>query len=122
MTAKEFYLGIGGNYDDAVALLHTSGVEKILRMLADDENFDVLCNSYENGDYEKAFIAAHTLKGVFLNLHFDELSKYASELTEVLRNGVNANIDAAYNAFMTRCAAMLKMLNEYIDSCNGACK
>lgn len=122
MTAKEFYLGIGGNYDDAVALLHERGLEKILRMLAADENFNVLCNSYGNGDYEKAFIAAHTLKGIFLNLHFDELSEYASRLTEALRNGVSANADAAYTAFTTRCAAMLKILNEYIDSCDGACK
>lgn len=39
------------------------------------------------GDYESAFRAAHTLKGVALNLGLGRLAKSSSELTEALRAG-----------------------------------
>ena len=47
-------------------------------------------------DGEKAFRAAHTLKGVCLNLGFTELYKVSAELTEVLRGRETAGSDELY--------------------------
>ena len=39
----------------------------------------------ENNDYETAFRAAHTLKGICLNLGLENLYKAAYKVTEALR-------------------------------------
>ncbi len=39
----------------------------------------------ENGDTETAFRAAHTLKGICMNLGFDRLYEASYDITEVLR-------------------------------------
>ena len=41
---------------------------------------------------EEAFRAAHTLKGVCMNLGFERLLHSSSMLTESLRNGVGENM------------------------------
>ena len=41
----------------------------------------------DKADYEEAFRAAHTLKGVCANLGFTQLFKVSSDLTEELRGG-----------------------------------
>ena len=52
--------------------------------------------SYMESIGEKAFRAAHTLKGVCLNLGFTELYKVSAELTEVLRGRETAGSDELY--------------------------
>ena len=45
----------------------------------------MLKENLEKNDGEEAFRAAHTLKGVCLNLGFDELYEASAEITEKLR-------------------------------------
>ena len=51
----------------------------------EEKTFDNLKEAMEKRDAEEAFRAAHTLKGICLNLGFDNLFTVSSELTEKLR-------------------------------------
>ena len=48
------------------------------------------------GNVEEAFRAAHTLKGVCLNLGFDNLYKASSAITEIFRAGELAGAKEAF--------------------------
>ena len=48
------------------------------------------------GNVEEAFRAAHTLKGVCLNLGFDNLYKASSAITEIFRAGELAGAEEAF--------------------------
>ena len=86
MTIQECYDVIGGNYGDIVSRLRTE--ERIARFLikvADDKSFDLLKTSLEERNMEEAFRAAHTIKGVCMNLSLSVLYASAHDLTEALR-------------------------------------
>ena len=86
MTIKECYDAFGGNYDEVVSRLRTDErVEKFLLRVADDGSYKLLCESIATGNADEAFRAAHTLKGVCMNLSITRLAESASALTEVLR-------------------------------------
>ena len=48
-------------------------------------SFDELCEAVDRSDWERAFRAAHTLKGVAQNLGFDRLYAVSVPLTEAMR-------------------------------------
>ena len=86
MTLKECYETMGADYDDVMSRLRTDErIKKFLLKVADDKSFDLLKDSLETHNMEEAFRAAHTLKGVALNLSLMKLHKSASEMTERLR-------------------------------------
>lgn len=87
MTVRECYAQMGGDYDDVMSRLRTD--ERIVRFLgkvADDGSFALLTQSIEARNMEEAFRAAHTLKGICMNLSLTELYGSAHEITEALRN------------------------------------
>ncbi len=86
MTLKECYETIGGDYEDAVRRLMSEALLKrfVIKAL-EDKSFQNLLAALEKENWEEAFRAAHTLKGVALNLSFTRLAVSASELTECLR-------------------------------------
>ena len=51
-------------------------------------------SSLEEKNYEEAFRAAHTIKGVCQNLSIDKLQASSSRLCESLRNGYTPESDA----------------------------
>ena len=53
----------------------------------DDNSYANLKEAIAAGNVEEAFRAAHTLKGVCLNLGFDNLYKASSAITEIFRAG-----------------------------------
>ena len=79
MTIKEFYAQIGEDDQDVVKRL---GSEALIRRLI--LKF-ALQEALEQQNTETAFRAAHTLKGVAVNLGFTRLYHAAAALTEVLR-------------------------------------
>ena len=88
MTLQEFYAQIGGSYADTVRrLCSESFVLRFVKKYPANPSFDELCEAVERSDWESAFRAAHTLKGVCQNLGFTNLYQPAYELTEVLRAG-----------------------------------
>ena len=86
MTVKEFYDTIGGDYNAALTRLMDDGfITKLLGKFKADKNYANLTVALDGGDGKAAFVAAHTLKGLALNMGMDNLGNAASELTEALR-------------------------------------
>ena len=93
MTIKECYEKVGSDYDGVLKRL---GSEALAVKFLNDPSFQELTDGLAAQDGEKAFRAAHTLKGVCLNLGFTELYKVSAELTEVLRGRETAGSDELY--------------------------
>ncbi len=86
MTVQEFYKAIGSEYEDAARRLGNEAIiRKFVIKFSSDPSFEELESAFRQGNAEKAFRAAHTLKGVAVNLGFDALYKQTCELTEKLR-------------------------------------
>ena len=89
MTLKECYAELGGDYNDAMSRLYDENFVKMFVLkFRNDKNYENLKKYLEEGDQAEAFRAAHTLKGVSLNMSFTALSKTASEMSEALRNSI----------------------------------
>lgn len=86
MDLKECFEAFGGNYNDVMGrLLTEERVKKFLLMFLKDTSFSDLKTAMESNDYDGAFRAAHTLKGVCANLGIEKLREVTSEITEALR-------------------------------------
>lgn len=86
MTVKECYAAMGGNYDEAFTRLRSDErIARFLKKLLDDGSFALLETSLETKDVETAFRAAHTLKGVCMNLSVTTLFESTNAITEALR-------------------------------------
>ena len=91
MTIEECYRELDGNFAEVSLRLPTrSMVERFAGRFPEDTTFDDLCAQMQAGDREKAFRAAHTLKGVCANLSFTRLCRSATRLTEILRPQLEA--------------------------------
>ncbi len=60
---------------------------KFLKKFPADENYNILVTSLEADNFDDAFKAAHTLKGLCGNLSLTKLQSVVSEQTELLRAG-----------------------------------
>lgn len=86
MTVKECYEEMGGDYDDVFSRLRTDErITKFLLKIVDDKSYALLIDSLAAKNMEEAFRAAHTLKGVCMNLSIKRLYVSAERLTEALR-------------------------------------
>ena len=86
MKLNEFYAAVDGNYEDAMERLQNEMfVGKFLRMLPRDGSMMLLEKAMADGRANDAFRAAHTLKGIALNLSLTKLAAACSQLTEALR-------------------------------------
>lgn len=86
MDLKECFNAFGGNYNGVMGrLLTEERVKKFLLMFLNDPSFNELETAMENKDYDSAFRAAHTLKGICANLGIEKLGEVSSEITEALR-------------------------------------
>lgn len=94
MTLKECYIALGGSYDEVIGRLHSERlVQKFVLKFLQDGSYKLLCDSMETGDWDEAFRAAHTIKGMCQNLGFTMLGISADALTEALRGGVHADVE-----------------------------
>lgn len=88
MTLKECYCAVEGDYENVTERFGGEAlVRKFIVKFLNDASFANLQKSMETGDYEEAFRAAHTLKGICQNLSLTKLYTSSSSLTEALRNG-----------------------------------
>lgn len=95
MTLQECYTALGGDYDEVLGRLRSEKmIQKFVLRFLEDKSYDLLCSSMESGDYEEAFRAAHTIKGVCQNLSFTLLGESSSALSEALRHGYTPEADA----------------------------
>lgn len=103
MNIKEFYESVidhsGNEYANVMRRLGSERlVNKYLKKMTEDKSFGNLKEAIASGDYKGAFMAAHTIKGICMNLGLKTLTDSSSALTEELRN----------NPDPTRAEALLK--------------
>lgn len=97
MTVKEAYESVESNYDNVLKRLGSEGmIKRFAIKFLDDPTFQDLKSALDAGDGESAFRAAHTMKGICLNLGFDKLYEVSAALTEQLRGREIAGSEAMY--------------------------
>ncbi|WP_251197579.1 Hpt domain-containing protein [Anaerotardibacter muris] len=83
---EALYQVTGGDYEGVVARLRNNDrIAKFVTMFADDPSYQNLISNMESQNWEEAFRAAHTLKGVARDMGFIVVSENASEVCEALR-------------------------------------
>ena len=88
MTIKECYAMADADFDDVLKRLGSEAmVKRFAVKFLNDTSFEDLKEGIRLQDGEKAFRAAHTLKGVSQNLGFTKLYEVSAKLTEELRGG-----------------------------------
>ena len=120
MTLQEFYGAVGGDAEEVLSrLMNETLVKKFLFKFSDDPNYELLVTSVEGEDWETAFRAAHTIKGLCMTLGLGNLANSSSELTELLRGGFNGD-KAALEGLYARVKAdydiTYKALEQYKQS------
>ena len=79
MTLQEFYDRIGGDYKATISRLPSEAlIKKFVLKYPGDPSFNQLKDALAAQDWELAFRASHTLKGVAQNLGMDRLYKTAA--------------------------------------------
>ena len=114
MTLRDCYEAMGADYDGVMGRLRSERmVQKFALKFLADPSYELLTSSMAAENYEEAFRAAHTIKGVCQNLGFTALMSSSSRLTEALRSGVTPEAPALAKevaADYERTAAALKEL------------
>lgn len=85
---------------------------KLVKMILDEKSFGNLKDALDNNDLDKAFEAAHALKGVVANLSLTPIFTPASEITEHLR----AREEMDYAPLLEEIFAQKEKLEELINS------
>lgn len=111
MTLQECYEAMGSDYDEVIGRLRSERlVQKFVLKFLDDGSYALLTESMEQENYEEAFRAAHTLKGVSQNLSLTKLYQVSSALSEALRNGVTPEapglVEQVKETYAQVCAAI----------------
>ncbi len=90
MTLRECYDELGSDFDKVLSRLVSEAlVKKFALKFPDDPSFGQLKTALADKDAETAFRVAHTLKGICLNLGFENLLAPSKELTEKLRGATS---------------------------------
>ena len=98
MTLQEFYDRIGGDYKATISRLPSEAlIKKFVLKYPGDPSFNQLKDALAAQDWELAFRASHTLKGVAQNLGMDRLYKTAATLCDAVR-GMHRHGKAKQNA------------------------
>ena len=84
---KEIFENYGGDYNSTMPrfMNNESMYLKFLNMLFKDDNLKKLNDAIQSGDLEKAFEAAHTLKGVVANMGLTPMYNAVCVIVEPLR-------------------------------------
>lgn len=120
MTLQECYAAIGGDYEDAAARLRSDRlVQKFILRFLDDQSYALLCTSMEEKNYEEAFRAAHTIKGICQNLSFTRLLKSSSAMCEALRHGWTPEADVLIGQLTADYQLTADVISEFRKECGG---
>ena len=94
MTVRELYEAVNGDYEDVMGrLMKEERVVKFLKKFVDGTEMDDINAALEKEDWESAFRAVHTLKGVSANLGLTALYENSHVLCEELRPLVKPDKD-----------------------------
>ena len=121
MTTEELYGKINGNYTDAKKRMMSDRlVSKFIVKFLNDPSFGELESAMAANDEATAFRAAHTMKGVCANLAITKLQGYASDVTEYLRPGQEAqragkDLDAMLAALKQEYALVIAEIKAFAE-------
>ena len=114
MTLKECYAALGGDYEDVLGRLRSERlVQKFVLKFLDDGSYGLLCDSFAAGNWEEAFRAAHTIKGMCQNLSFTGLGASSHALTEALRGGKKPGAEELLEQVKADYAATAETIRAY---------
>ena len=95
MSLQECYATFGGDYEGVIGRLRSEKmVKKFAIKFLSDSSYELLLKSMDEKNYEEAFRASHTIKGICQNLGFTKLGNSSSVLTDKLRDGGSEEADA----------------------------
>lgn len=113
MTVRESYEKIGSNFDEVLRRLGSEAlVKRFALKFLNDTSFQDLKDALVKKDGETAFRAAHTLKGVCLNLGFDRLYEVSAELTEKLRGRDTSSTEEMFKKVETQYRILTDAIRE----------
>lgn len=94
MSLEECYALFGGDYKDVKSRLRSDAlIQRFAVKFLADPSYETLCTALKEKQYEEAFRAAHTIKGVAMNLSFSRLAASSEQLTELLRGAEEKGVD-----------------------------
>ena len=121
MTVEELYDSIGANYKEAIGrLVSEKFIAKYIVKFVDDTSYSELMNAWQSNDsQETIFRAAHTLKGVCLNLALEDLFETINVITEHFRpTGTQRvdNIEPYFDELEMKYNNMIEKIREYAEN------
>ena len=112
MTVFDGYIALGGDVtSDIYQSLSEKMLFKFLKKLTEDEQMQSLELAIGAKDRDAAYAAAHTLKGVALNLSLSRLSNPLCGLTDALRAGFPQNAEELFQEVKTEFDYAVKVIN-----------
>lgn len=112
MTIKDLYSSIDEDFYEVLSrLMDEKRVEKFAVRFLDTTEFTELKNAIDKEDWDNAFLMAHTIKGIALNLGFSHYAKASSELTELLRPKVKPDEQKLTELFAATEAEYTKVID-----------
>ena len=120
MTIQECYRQLDGDFTQVEKALESADlVERFLRKFLDDGSFSDLCIAMAGDNRDKAFRAAHTLKGVSVSLGLTSLHSSASQLAELLRaesENIPAGADLLFEEVKRNYELTARVIRAFLDS------
>ncbi len=113
---KEKFISAGNDYD---ALSERTGgdeelIAQLMQMFLDDESWECMCSNIEAGECEKAFRAAHSLKGSSGMLGLSGLFTEMKVISDKLRVGELDAAKAVFNEVRSEYEAAVKLIRELL--------
>ena len=113
MKIEECYAQMGADYTAVLGRLQSAAlIQKFMLLFPKDPTYQELKQAIADQNGEDAFRAAHTLKGVCLNLGFTSLYKVSAELTEVLRGRETEGSDELYEQVKEQYTILTEAIQE----------
>lgn len=81
---------------------------RLVGMVPNNDSFNKLYVALENKNFDEAFTAAHSLKGILANLSINNILKPVQEITELLRS----KTDCDYSMYLKDIEEKRKVLEE----------
>ncbi|MBR3056594.1 MAG: Hpt domain-containing protein [Clostridiales bacterium] len=102
----------GANTDDALArcMGNEAFYFRLIGKVLEDKNFNLLEESILAKDFDKAFEAAHTLKGVLGNLSLTPIYDPVCEITELLRTKSDVDYAPYISSIADKKAELLELM------------
>lgn len=117
MTIQECYECIGADYNDVLKRLQMERlvIKYVLKFL-NDTNFETLEKALKQKDYEDAYRAAHTLKGISANLGFSCVYEYSTQLSELLKQNKTEELEDSFTQLKKAYLGVVSVVKQFKDA------